>query len=54
LVGILIKDLMEEEVGAKVGYYLKVHYSDEAFKTLKFLPIVVVWNLCSKCFESIN
>jgi hypothetical protein len=33
---------MEEEVGAKVGYYIKVHYSNEAFRTLKFLPIVVV------------
>jgi hypothetical protein len=33
---------MEEESGAKVGYYLKVHSSNEAFRTLKFLPIMVV------------
>jgi hypothetical protein len=33
---------MEEENGAKVGYFSKVHSSNEAFITLKFLPIVVV------------
>jgi hypothetical protein len=33
---------MEEEGGAKVGYSSKVHSSYEAFRTLKFLPIVVV------------
>jgi hypothetical protein len=33
---------MEEEGGAKVGYFSKVHSSNEASKTLKFLPIVVV------------
>jgi hypothetical protein len=42
LVDILIKHLMEEEGGAKVGYYLEMHFSNEAFGTLKFLPIVVV------------
>jgi hypothetical protein len=39
---ILIKHLMEEEGGAKVGSYLEVHSSNEAFRTLKFIPIVVV------------
>jgi hypothetical protein len=33
---------MEEEGGAKVGYYLKVHSSIEASRTLKFIPIMVV------------
>jgi hypothetical protein len=33
---------MEEESGAKVGYFSKVHFSNEASRTLKFLPIVVV------------
>jgi hypothetical protein len=33
---------MEEEGGAKVGYFLEVHSSNQAFKTLKFLAIVVV------------
>jgi len=33
---------MEEENGAKVGYFSKVHSSNEASRTLKFLPIVVV------------
>jgi hypothetical protein len=33
---------MEEEGGAKVGYCLEVHSSNEVSKTLKFLPIVVV------------
>jgi hypothetical protein len=33
---------MEEEGGAKVGYFLEVHSSYEASRTLKFLPIVVV------------
>jgi hypothetical protein len=33
---------MEEEGGAKVGYSSKVHFSNEASRTLKFLPIVVV------------
>jgi hypothetical protein len=33
---------MEKENGAKVGYFSKVHSSNEASKTLKFLPIVVV------------
>jgi hypothetical protein len=42
LVEFLIEHLMEEEGGPKVGYYLEVHYSNEAFRTLKFLPIVVV------------
>jgi hypothetical protein len=42
LVEILIKHLMEEEGGAKVGYSQKGHSLDEVFKTLKFLPIVVV------------
>jgi len=42
LVEILIKHLMEEEGGAKVGYSLEVHYSNEASRYLKFLPIVVV------------
>jgi hypothetical protein len=43
---------MEDEGGAKVGYYPNVHSLDEAFRMLKFLPIVVVYNLCSKCPES--
>jgi len=33
---------MEKEGGAKVGYFSKVHSLDEVFRTLKFLPIVVV------------
>jgi hypothetical protein len=33
---------MEEESEAKVGYYSKVHSSNEAFRTLKFIRIVVV------------
>jgi hypothetical protein len=33
---------MEEKGGAKVGYSVKVHSSNEAFRTLKFLPIVIV------------
>jgi hypothetical protein len=33
---------MEEEGGAKVGFSSEVHSLDEAFRTLKFLPIVVV------------
>jgi hypothetical protein len=33
---------MEEEGGANVGFSLEVHSSNEASKTLKFLPIVVV------------
>jgi hypothetical protein len=33
---------MEEEGGAKVGYFSEVHSSYEASKTLKFLLIVVV------------
>jgi len=33
---------MEEEGGANVGFSSKVHSSNEASKTLKFLPIVVV------------
>jgi hypothetical protein len=33
---------MEEEGGAKVGYHSKVHSLNEASKTFKFLPIVVV------------
>jgi hypothetical protein len=33
---------MEDKGGAKVGYYLEVHSSNEASKTLKFLLIVVV------------
>jgi hypothetical protein len=33
---------MEKEGGAKVGYYLKVHSSNETSRYLKFLPIVVV------------
>jgi hypothetical protein len=45
---------MEEEGGAKLGYSSKVDYLDEAFRTLKFLPIVVVYNLFSKCSESSN
>jgi hypothetical protein len=42
LVEILIKHLMEEEGGAKVGYSSKVHSSNKASKTLNFFPIVVV------------
>jgi hypothetical protein len=34
--------MMEEEGGAKVGYSLKVHSSNEAFRTLKFILILVV------------
>jgi hypothetical protein len=33
---------MEEEGGAKVGYSLEMHSSNEASRTLKFLAIVVV------------
>jgi hypothetical protein len=33
---------MEEVGGAKVGYYLKVHSSNEASRYLNFFPIVVV------------
>jgi hypothetical protein len=42
LVEILIKHLMEEEGGAKVGYSLELHSLDEVSSTLKFLPIMVV------------
>jgi hypothetical protein len=45
---------MEEEGGAKGGVVSEVHSSNEASKTFKFLPIVVVLNLCFKCFESNN
>jgi hypothetical protein len=45
---------MEEEGGAKVGYYLEMHSSNEVSRILKFLPIVVDYNFCSKCFESSN
>jgi hypothetical protein len=45
---------MEEEGGANEGHSLEVHHSDEASKTLKFLPIVVVLNLCTKCLENNN
>jgi hypothetical protein len=33
---------MKEEGGPKVGYYLEVHLSNEASKTLEFLLSVVV------------
>jgi hypothetical protein len=33
---------MEEEGGAKVGYFSKLYSLHKVFKTLKFLPIVVV------------
>jgi hypothetical protein len=33
---------MEEEGGAKVGYSSKLHSSNEAFRSLKFLSILVV------------
>jgi hypothetical protein len=42
LVEILIKYLMEDEGGAKVGYSSYMYSSNEASRTLKFLPIVVV------------
>jgi hypothetical protein len=33
---------MEKECGAKVGYSLEVHSSNETSRTLKFIPIMVV------------
>jgi hypothetical protein len=42
LVEFFITHLMEEEGATKVGYSLEVHFSNEASRTLKFLPIVVV------------
>jgi hypothetical protein len=45
---------MEEEGGAKVRFSLGVHSLDEAYRTFKVLPTVVVSNLCFKCFESNN
>jgi len=45
---------MEEEGGANMWYSSEVYSSYVAFKILKFLPILVVSNLCSKCFESNN
>jgi hypothetical protein len=42
LVEIFSKNFMGEEGGAKVGYYLEMHSSNEVSRTLKFLPIVVV------------
>jgi hypothetical protein len=42
LVKFLIKHLMEEEGGAKVGYSLEVHSSNETSRTSKFLSLMVV------------
>jgi hypothetical protein len=54
LVEILIKHLMGKEGGTKMGYSLEVHPSDEASRTFLKILIVVVQNLCSKCFENNN
>jgi hypothetical protein len=40
LVEISIKHWIEKENGVEVGYSLEVHFSNEASKTLKFLPII--------------
>jgi len=45
---------MEKEGGTKMGFFLEVHPSYETSRTLKKIPIVVVQNLCSKCFENSN
>jgi hypothetical protein len=33
---------MEEEGGARMEFFLEVHSSYEASRTLKFIPVVVV------------
>jgi hypothetical protein len=45
---------MEKEGGTKMEYSLEVDPSNETSRTFLKIPIVVVQNLCSKCFENNN
>jgi hypothetical protein len=49
---------MEKESGAKVGYYVQVHSSNEASRTLKFFQLslfrILVPNVLKITIEFIN